>query len=106
MVGLDPADQLDAVHPGEPPVGQHKVDVLRLERLERLLRALDRQHLVAPELERPVERPQKDLVVIDEQEPALHVAPPAREWATATVGREICTRVPLPGTLSTTTSPP
>ena len=77
MLGLDLPDQLDAVHAGQAAVGEHHVHVLGLERLERLLRALDRQHLVALQLERAVQRAEEDLVVLDQQEPSLHGVPPA-----------------------------
>ena len=40
-------------------------------------RAVHRQHLVALQLERAVQRAEKDLVVLDQQEPSLHGVPPA-----------------------------
>ena len=106
MLGLDLPDQLDPIHPGQPPVRQDEIHVVCLQRVERLLRTLDREHVVALELQRPVERPEKDFIVVDQQEPLLHRSPPAREWARTAAGSEIRTRVPFPGSLSTTTSPP
>ena len=93
--------------PGQAPVGEDQVHVLGLEGLERLLAARHGHDLVALELERPLQRPQEDLVVLDEQEPSLHRI---SSWgllagASSAAARPRATRcgrgVPRPGALST-----
>ena len=78
MLGLHPADQLDAVHAGQPLVGEHEVGVVALEQVDRVLAARRHEHVVAGHLERALERTQEDLVVLDEQDPTLHARHPLR----------------------------
>src|SRR5262245_29784589 len=106
MIGLQLPHERDAVQTRQPPVREHHVYVFPLERFERLLSALDGQHLVARDLERAMEGAKKDFVVVDEQEPLLHEGPPTRGCATPTAGSEMRTRVPRPGELSMVMSPP
>ena len=106
MLGLDLPDQLDPVHAGQAAIGQDQIHVLGLDGLEGLLSALDRQDLVALQLECAEQRPQEYLVVLDQQEPSLHGVPPARGCGAGTAGSEMRTRVPEPGALSIAMSPP
>jgi hypothetical protein len=106
VVGLHAPHQLHAVHARQPLVGEDHVHVLHLEGVERFLRAGRRQHVVAGQLQRPVQRAQEHVVVLDQQDLPLHESPPvAMEW-TAAAGRAMRTRVPRPGALSTAMSPP
>src|SRR4029077_17763218 len=68
--------------------------------------ALHRQHLVALQLEGAEQRAEKNLVVLDQQEPSLHDVPPASGWDAGAAGNEMRTRVPWPGALSIAMSPP
>ena len=76
MLGLQPADDLDAVHARQPLVGQGEVDVLPLEPVQGLLPAARREHVEALELEGAPERAQEDLVILDDQHSPLHPPPP------------------------------
>src|SRR5687768_893385 len=116
VLGLDLPDEFDTVHPGQAAIGEHQIHVLGFESVERFLAALRGQDFVTLELECPLQRPQEHLIVVDEQEPSLHRVPPAMGIppsigsplgiAATSAGKEMRTRVPRPGVLSTVTSPP
>jgi hypothetical protein len=78
VLDLDPAHQIDAVHPGQPLVGQDEIEVVHAEAGERLFAASDGEDLVARHLERPLQRAHEDLVVLDDQDVVLHGRPPVR----------------------------
>ena len=79
VLGLQLADDLDAVHARQPLVGQREVDVLALEEVQRLLAAGSGQDLEALELEGAPQRAQEDLVILDDQHSPLHPALPPGE---------------------------
>ncbi len=63
-IGLDALEQLEAVHSRHHDVEQQEVERLRLQMLEQVLAAGDREHLVAVLLEDPGERAGQRLVVV------------------------------------------
>ena len=66
-----------------------------------------RQHVEAGHLQRAPEGPEKDLVVLDDQDAMLHAVPHgATGAATAARGMTRRTVVPRPGALSISISPP
>src|SRR5687768_10475572 len=106
MVGLHAPDQLYPVHAGQPLVGEDHVHVLHLERVERVFRTRHREHVIAGQLQGPVQRPQEHVVVFHQQDLPLHDSPPVAMGWTAAAGSAMRTRVPPPGVLSTAMSPP
>ena len=76
MLGLQLADDGDAVHARQPLVGQGEIDVLSLQEVEGLLAAPGGQDVEAPELEGAAQGPQEDVVILDDQHSSLHPALP------------------------------
>jgi len=97
-VEADPAQELDAVHPGQPHVGEDHVGSQRLQEPDRLFRVGRDFGLVAGLEQERLHGARESPLVVHDEHGAAHAVPPA--------GSRTRTVVPEPGELSISNRPP